>query len=77
LLVRQGVAPVLIGAVLGSIAASWAVRFMTSYLFDVKGIGATTYVVIMAVVMLGGLAACVFPARIASRVDPMQALRSE
>jgi putative ABC transport system permease protein len=77
LLVRQGLAPVLAGALIGSIAASWAMRFMTSYLFEVKGVGASTYAAIVALVMLGGLAACVFPARIASRVDPMQALRSE
>lgn len=77
LLVRQGLAPVLIGVVLGGIAASWGMRFMTSYLFGVTSIGVTAYATVILPVSLGGLAACVFPARVASRVDPMQALRSE
>jgi ABC-type antimicrobial peptide transport system permease subunit len=77
MLVRQGLAPVLTGAVLGSIVAAWAMRFMASYLFEIQSISLPSYAVVMALVTLGGLAACVFPARAASQVDPMQALRSE
>jgi ABC-type antimicrobial peptide transport system permease subunit len=77
LLIRQGLAPVLVGAVLGGVAAAWAVRFMTSYLFGVQGVGVESYAAAMVLVTLGGLAACLLPARVASRVDPMQALRSE
>ena len=77
LLVRQGLAPVVIGVVLGSIAASWGMRLITSYLFGITSIGVAAYASVILLVLLGGLAACVVPARVASQVDPMQALRSE
>jgi hypothetical protein len=77
MLVRQGLAPVLAGVVLGGIAAAWAMRFMTSYLFGIQSISAQSYAAVIVLVTLGGLGACVFPARVASQVDPMDALRSE
>jgi putative ABC transport system permease protein len=77
LLIRQGLAPVLVGVVLGGVAAAWAVRFMTTYLFGVQSIGVESYAAVMVLVTLGGLVACLVPANVASRIDPMQALRSE
>ncbi len=77
MLLRQGILPVLAGVALGFVAASWGMRLITSYLFGIQVIGAGVYALVTTVVVLGGLAACLFPARVGSRVDPMQALRSE
>jgi predicted permease len=77
LLLRQGLAPVATGILVGGVAAAWSMRFIASYLFGIERIGLESYLAAIVIVALGGLAACVFPARAASRVDPMQALRSE
>jgi predicted permease len=77
MMLRQGVAPVAAGIALGGLAGSWAMRFITSYLFGVQAVSAGLHAAVATLVLLGGLAACLLPARTASRVDPMQALRSE
>jgi putative ABC transport system permease protein len=77
MMLRQGVAPVAAGIALGGLAGSWAMRFITSYLFGVQAVSAGLHAAVATLVLLGGFAACLLPARTASRVDPMQALRSE
>jgi predicted permease len=77
MLLRQGIAPVLAGIALGGLVAAWAVRFIASYLFAFEQIGAAAYIVVTLVIATGGAAACLLPARRASMVDPMEALRSE
>ena len=77
LLLRQGIVPVLAGVVLGGLVAAWAVRFIASYLFAVEQVGVAAYVAVTLVISIGGAAACLLPARRASMVDPMEALRSE
>lgn len=73
----QGMKPVLGGLLLGVLAALWAGRLLSSFLF---GVGARDPVTISAVViLLLGVAAgaCWVPARRASRIEPMIALRYE
>jgi len=77
LLLRQGIAPVLAGVALGGLAAAWAARFLTAYLFGVAHVGPQVYLAVALLVGVGGLAACLLPARGASMADPMEALRSE
>jgi predicted permease len=77
LLLRQGIVPVLAGVVLGGLVAAWALRFIASYLFAVEQVGIAAYVAVTLVIAVGGAAACLLPARRASMVDPMEALRSE
>lgn len=77
MLLRQGIVPVMAGVAIGSLTSVWLMRFFTSYLFGIQTIGAPVFTVVAVMVTLGGMAACLFPARAASRVDPMQALRSE
>jgi putative ABC transport system permease protein len=72
-------AVVLVGAGLGAgiVMGLIVTRFLSSMLFDVRPLDAATFAGV-AVVLLGvGLLAGYVPARRASRVDPMEALRYE
>jgi putative ABC transport system permease protein len=72
-----GVKLVLLGLLLGSAAALGATRLLESLLFEVRPTDPLTYAGI-AVVMLGaGFLAGALPARKASKIDPIEALRSE
>ena len=75
--VSQGARTVLIGVVIGLGIALASTRFLSALLFDVKAVDPLVFGT-MAVLMLaiGGLASYM-PARRASSVDPMEALRSE
>ena len=77
LVVRQGIALAIVGAIIGISAAIGVTRFMASMLY---GVHAGDPMTIMAVTILLGFvafAACFIPARRATRVDPMVALRYE
>jgi putative ABC transport system permease protein len=62
---------------LGSAAALALSRFMTDLLFGVEAGDAATLVAVAAVLTLAGLIACYIPARRATGVDPMAALRQQ
>jgi predicted lysophospholipase L1 biosynthesis ABC-type transport system permease subunit len=65
------------GMVLGLAGAAGTTRFLTSMLFDVRPFDLSTYVLVAGVIVVVTLSACVLPARRASRIDPMLALRQE
>jgi putative ABC transport system permease protein len=71
----QGLRPVTAGCVLGLLAALAATRVLTSLLVGVRAFDLTTYVASALLLMAIALLACLFPARRATRVDPMSALK--
>jgi len=77
LVIGQGMAPALIGVALGLAGAYAVTRLMKSLLFDVGATDPLTYVSVAALIALIALLACYIPARRATKVDPMIALRCE
>jgi putative ABC transport system permease protein len=77
LIVREGMIVGSLGVGVGIVAALALSRALTSLVFDVQVRDPRTYAGVAATLMLVALAACVIPARKASRVDPMVALRCE
>ncbi len=77
LVARQGAALVAIGATIGMAAAAASSRVLESLLHGVATDDRLTFVAAPLVLAAVALAACWFPARQATRVDPMKALRFE
>jgi predicted permease len=77
LILRQGMMPVIIGLGVGIAAALALGRLLTSQLYQISP--HNPVLLIATVLMLGlvALLACLLPARRATQVDPIQALRTE
>ncbi len=65
------------GVALGILAALAATRLLSTVLFGVNAADPLTYLAISATLLAAGLLACWLPARRATRVDPLTALRYE
>ena len=76
-IVVRGMAPVIVGVALGLAAAFSLTRVLVSLLVGVRPTDPLTFVAIATVLMLVALTACYLPARRATRVDAVDALRSE
>ena len=76
-ILRQGTLLVLIGVALGLGGAVALTRFMSSLLSEVEPTDPATLVVVSLLLAAVALLACYVPARRATRVDPMTALRYE
>jgi predicted permease len=74
---RQGAGLLVLGLLLGIAGASAAGHVLTRYLFDTAPTDPLTFAGVAAALLLTGLVACLGPARRATSVDPLQALRSE
>jgi putative ABC transport system permease protein len=77
LVLRSGLVLTVIGVVIGLAAAFALTRWMKTLLFAVNPTDAVTLIAVCAGVLITALVACLIPARRATRVDPMVALRYE
>jgi ABC-type antimicrobial peptide transport system permease subunit len=77
LVMGQGVLLVLIGAAIGIAASMALTRFMSTILYGVHANDPLTFGGVAIFLTIVALAACYIPARRATRVDPMVALRFE
>jgi predicted permease len=77
LVMKQGLALAGAGLALGLAGAFAATRLLTSFLFEVKAGDPVTYLGVAALLAVVAMAASYFPARRATQIDPLAALRQE
>ena len=77
LVLRQGLALAGLGLALGLAAAAAGTRLLTTMLFRVRPNDPVVYLAVALLLGIVALAACYIPARRASRIDPLAAIRQE
>jgi ABC-type antimicrobial peptide transport system permease subunit len=77
LILEDGVSPVLFGSLVGIALAALAARAVSGLLFGVGGFNVGIAVLAATILLLTGGLASLIPAIRATRIDPVQALRTE
>jgi predicted permease len=77
LVLRKGLIFSMAGVAVGVGASFWLTRLLVSALFGVTAHDPATFIAVSAAIVVITLGACYLPARRATRVDPMVALRAE
>lgn len=77
LVLTKAVGLIIVGAIVGIAVAVGVTRFLSSFLYGVKAGDPITLLAVAALLALVALAACYIPARRATKVDPLVALRYE
>jgi predicted permease len=77
LIVRQGLTLAVLGCVAGIVASGALGHLVASQLYGVPAVDPLTLLVAVAVLLVAALTACWLPARRATQVDPIVALRAE
>jgi len=76
-ILRRGLLLIIPGLLLGGIAAWTASSFLQSQLYAVTRSDPLSYVVAGVLLLLAAVVACLLPARRATRINPIEALRAE
>ena len=77
MVVRHGMLLAAIGVAMGLVAATAVTRIMSSMLFEIRPVDPLTYGAVSAGLLVAAAAASYVPARRASAVNPVEALRAE
>ena len=77
LVLRDGLRQIVIGLVLGLIGAGFASQILASQLYGVDRIDPIVFAGVALALLLAGALACWLPARRATKVNPIEALRAE
>lgn len=77
LVLRQAMAPVLLGAAAGLAVAPFLTRLLEGLLYGVDAFDPVTFTTVPVALAAVGLLACLLPALRATRIDPLEALRRE
>jgi putative ABC transport system permease protein len=77
LVLKEGMTPAMIGSLIGLLAALSLTRLMAGLLFEISATDPLTYVAVTFFLLSIALLACYIPARRATKVDPLVALRDE
>ena len=77
LVVGQGLMLTLIGVVIGLITAFILTRLMLGLLYEVSATDPATFAIVSSLLIVVALLACWIPARRATQLDPLVALRAE
>jgi len=76
LVLRQGMAVIAAGLVVGLVTSLWVTRFMSTLLYGVNARDGITYAATALTIVAVSFVACLAPARRAAKLDPLRALRS-
>ncbi|HEY2860914.1 MAG TPA: ABC transporter permease [Terracidiphilus sp.] len=77
LMLIDGMRPALLGMIVGLGASAATGRVIASMLYETKPLDGGIYATVVATLLIVATTACMLPAWRASRIDPMQALRTE
>ncbi|HKO98502.1 MAG TPA: ABC transporter permease [Pyrinomonadaceae bacterium] len=77
MVLKQGLSLAVIGIGIGVVGAFGLMRLLRSLLFEVQATDVTTFAIVVGTLLVVAMLACYIPARRATKVDPLGALRYE